>query len=131
MLAPLGTISFCVLSSTILQALLVDHPGWTLGAVLVVLILAGRAKPVRALGSFALRARENFPGLRPWLQPSPEPVVLVDRRPVPLYRRPTALRRAVSMVAVAVVGIAAAIVVAVVLGASAIWLVGSVTGRLK
>lgn len=108
-----------------------DHPGWTLGAVLVVLILAGRAKPVRAMGSFALRAWENFPGLRPWLQPRPEPAVLVHRRPVPLYRRPTTLRRVLSMLAVAVLGVAVAIVVAVALGASAIWLVGSITGRLK
>lgn len=125
------TIPSCVLSSSILHTLLVDHPAWTIGFSLVALILLGRAKPVRAMGRFAPRVWENFPGLRPWLTPRPQAVHPVEHRPVSLYRGPGPVRRFAALVSTAALGIVIGVVAAVLLSALAIWLVGSVTGRLK
>lgn len=95
------------------------------------LILLGRAKPVRAIGRFAQQAWENFPGLRPWLARQPEPVLPVERRAATLYQRPGIIRRLGALLGTTVLGIAMGVVIAVIVGAAAIWFVGSVTGRLK
>ena len=83
------------------------------------------------MSSFAQRAAEFLPGLRPWVYRPAEPVLPVDRQPVVLYRRPGPVRRLLSLVGTTVLGLVVGLVLAVVLAAAAVWLVGSVTGRLK
>ena len=117
--------------SAILKTLLFDRPGWTVAIALALLVAIGLVKPVRASGSFAQRAWENFPGLRPWIRPRLEPQFEVDHLPVELYARPVWWRRLLSLSWALVLAIVAGVLLALVLGVVAIGLVSALTGRLR
>jgi hypothetical protein len=120
-----------VFSSAILQQLLTARAGWTVAIALALLVAIGVVKPVRATGSFAQRVWENFPGLRPLLRPRVEPPAQVEHLPVVLYRRPRLLRRLLAGVGGLALSLVTGALLAIVLGAGAIWLITNLTGRLR
>jgi len=95
------------------------------------LIVIGLVKPVRARGSFAQRAWENFPALRPWVRPRLDPPVHTERTATELYVTPTWWRRMLSLVGGAALTVVVGVVCAVIIGGAAIWFIGSLMGRLK
>ena len=95
------------------------------------LIAIGLVKPVRARGSFAQRAWEKFPALRPWLHHRTDPPLRPERLATELYAAPVWWRRTLSLLGGAVLSIVVGVVAAVVVGSAAIWVIGSLTGRLK
>lgn len=127
----MDTIGDCVLSSSILEQILTVRSGWTVAVAIALLIAIGLVKPVRATGTFTRRAWEKFPGLRPWLHPQIETPRETERLPVPLYARPTLLRRMVSLTAGAALSVLLAALAALVLAAGSIWFISTLTGRLK
>jgi hypothetical protein len=127
----LGTIGDCVLSSSILNQLLTVRSGWTVAVALALLVAIGVVKPVRPTGEFARRAWEKFPGLRPWLRPRVEVPLDTERRTVQLYARPSWQRRVASLGGGVLLSLLIGALVALVLAASAIWFLSSLTGRLQ
>jgi len=127
----LGTIGNCVLSSVILKELLTVRAGWTLGVAVALVVAIGLVKPVRANGGFAQRAWEMFPGLRPWLRPRIEIPVPVEHLPVELYTRPPLWRRGLALLLGIVLSIVVGTLIAIAVGAGAVWFVSSLIGRLK
>ena len=98
---------------------------------MALLVVLGIVKPVRAGRSFAQRAWEIFPALRPWLRP-PYPLPLVtDRRPTELYSAPSWWRRSLSLLTSAALSVVTGLVGAVLIATAAIWVIRSLTGRLK
>ncbi|CAB5068342.1 unannotated protein [freshwater metagenome] len=120
-----------MLSSSILKQILTLRSGWTVAVALALLVASGVVKPVRATGTFTRQVWEKFPGLRPWLHPRVEVPVQVDHLAVELYRRPSRWRRLLSFALGAGLSALVGCVLALVVGAAAIWFVGSLTGRLK
>lgn len=120
-----------MLSSSILKELLTVRAGWTVGIAVALLVAIGLVKPVRANGGFAQRAWEIFPGLRPWLRPRPDLPLPVEHAPVELYRRTALWRRGVSLLGGIALSIVVGTLIAIVIGASAVWFVSTLTGRLK
>jgi hypothetical protein len=110
-----------------LERLLTARAGWTVTVAIAVLVAVGRVKPVRAGRTFTRQLGEKL-GLVP---PRPEELVEAVRLPVPEYRPPSWSRRLLSLTGVGVLGVTLGLVITVLLGGSAIWLVGTLTGRLK
>lgn len=91
----------------------------------------GVVKPVRPTGEFTRRAWEKFPGLRPWLRPRVEAPTETERLAVRLYARPTWRRRLGAVGAGALLSLLLGALTALLLAASAIWFISSLTGRLQ
>lgn len=98
---------------------------------MALLVAIGLVKPVRANGGFAQRAWEMFPGLRPWLRPRIEMPMAVEHAGAELYRAPALWRRALSLLGGIALSVVVGTLAAIAIGASAVWFVSSVTGRLK
>lgn len=110
-----------------LERLLTARAGWTVAVAVAVLILLGRVKPVRAGRSFTRQVVEKL-GILPT---RPEPLSGTHRLAVAHYRPPSLLRRASSTVGIGVMSVVVGVLVALVVGGSAIWLFTSLSGRLK
>lgn len=98
---------------------------------MALLVAIGLVKPVRANGGFARRAWELFPGIRPWMRPRVEVPVPVEHLPAQLYVRPPLWRRSVSLAAGIALSIVVGTLIAIAVGAGAVWFVSTLTGRLK
>lgn len=102
-----------------------------MSAAVALLIVIGLVKPVSARGSFAQRAWENFPVLRPWIRPRIDPPVRPERTVTELYVAPSWWRRMLSLLGGAALSAVVGVVCAVIVGTAAIWFIGSLMGRLK
>jgi hypothetical protein len=122
-----GTIVCCVESSSIVQQALTERVGWTVVVAVLVLVVLGRTKPVRGKRPLLRRGWEKLPGVRPRVAPRLE----IQYQPTALYRRPGVVRRGVSLVGSGVISVVLGAVLALVVGASAVWAVTSLTGRLR
>lgn len=110
-----------------LERLLTEQVGWTVGVAVVVLVVLGRVKTVRGKRPFTRRAWEKLPGTRPRVTPRLE----VEHLPVALYHRPSWWQRALALVGGSVLSIVMGAMLALALGVGAIWAVGVLTSRLK
>jgi hypothetical protein len=119
-----------VLSSSILKQILTVRSGWTVAVAIALLVALGLVKPVRATGTLTRRAWEKFPGLRPWLHPHVEVPLETDRIPAELYARPSWWRRLFALSAGTALSLLLGALIALSIGAAAIWFISTLTGRL-
>ena len=116
-----------MVSSNMLERLLTARAGWTVVVAIATLIAIGRVQPVRAGRTFTRQLAEKF-GL---LVPRPEPLSETERLPVPPHRPMPWWRRFLALAGTGALSLVVGVLVAVVVAASVIWLVGTITGRLK
>lgn len=102
-----------------------------MSVAVALLIVIGLVKPVSARGSFAQRAWEIFPALRPWIRPRLDPAMHPERTATELYVAPSWWRRMLSLLGGAALSALIGVVCAVIVGTVAIWFIGSLMGRLK
>jgi hypothetical protein len=106
---------------------LTEQVGWTVGIAVAVLVVLGRVKTVRGKHPMWRRAWWKLPGVRPRVVPRLE----VQHLPTPLYRRPPLWRKVMSAGAGAVISVVMGAMLALAIGASAVWAVTTLTGKLK
>jgi len=114
-------------SSSIVERALTERVGWTVGVAVLVLVVLGRVKTVRGKRPVVRRLWEKLPFVRPRVVPRLE----VEYLPTVLYRRPRLWQKAYAVVGSSALSVVMGAMVALAIGASAIWAVTTLTGRLK
>lgn len=110
-----------------LERLLTEQVGWTVGVAVMVLVVLGRVKTVRGKRPLARRAWEKLPAVRPRVVPPLE----VEHLPVALYRKPSWWQRVLALIGGSVLSVVMGAMLALAIGAGAVWAVGVLTSRLK
>jgi hypothetical protein len=109
-----------------LERALTERVGWTIGVAILVLVVIGRVGPVRARVSRIRRMERDGGGAR-----SSGHRLVVEYEPVALYRRPRWWHRAFALGATGVVSVVVGAIVALVVGATAVWAVTWLTSQLR